>query len=115
MSDSSQIEIDLDQANKFPYYARTLMMVYRPGILKARLIINPETFVHLNDFYNSTSFNLISQGQRLYARDQVRGKWHRHQKDDPNIHNHSPEGQLSVSLNHFLIEADEILKRIGLI
>jgi hypothetical protein len=108
---------DLSTPLPYPYYRPVVFMVRTAHVLKARLYISSDVFVQIyrNDAHNSTSFVLISAGQRIYARDQVRGIWHRHPRHDPHFHNHSSAGVTPVTLAEFLLEADEILKSMGII
>jgi hypothetical protein len=57
---------------------------------------------------------LIYNGQRVYARDQLGGVWHRHTTVEPDLHNGSPEGRQSVTLAGFLDEVEIILAEMGL-
>jgi hypothetical protein len=54
-------------------------------------------------------FALIFNGQRLYARDELAGKWHRHPVTDPAHHDKSADGQQPVTLEEFLDEVGIVL------
>jgi hypothetical protein len=100
----------------YPYYVRLAILVHRPPVLKARLYIKHDVFIHYrNDAFNSTSFTLIIAGKRIYARDQVRGKWHRHPKDNPDSHDYGEGGSIPVNFNEFLEEVDQILSELDII
>lgn len=101
----------------YSYYSSPYFMVNKTCVLKLRLYVKPDIFVQIyrNDEYDSTNFTLISAGQRIYARDQVRSVWHRHPTNDPISHNYSPNGSTPVTLTTFLSEVDEIIKRLGIV
>jgi hypothetical protein len=57
---------------------------------------------------------LLRAGQRIYARDQLGGVWHRHTAAAPHLHDTSDEGRRSVSLSEFLDEVETVLAAMGL-
>jgi len=86
-------------------------------VLKARLYLEPDLFVQVyrNDQFDTTNLVLIHASRRLYARDQLEGKWHRHPMHDPDLHDKSPEGSRPVSLDEFLNEVEQITLTLGLL
>ncbi|MCX7838630.1 MAG: hypothetical protein N2559_04125 [Anaerolineae bacterium] len=102
--------------NRRAYYERLEVLEHTATLLKARLYISPSLFVQLyrNDHFETTNFVLIHNGQRLYARDQLGGRWHRHTTVAPNLHNHSAEGIRPVNLTEFLDEVETVLATLGL-
>ena len=80
-------------------------------MLKARLYVTATLFVQVyrNDQYNTTNLVLLYEGQRLYARDQLDGVWHRHPASNPQQHDHSADGRRAVSLAEFLTKVEVIL------
>ena len=84
--------------------------------LKARLYISPDLFVQVyrNDRFDTTNLVLIHNGQRMYARDQLGGLWHRHTMTDPHLHDTSPDGRQPVSLSRFLDEVEVVLAALNL-
>ena len=99
-----------------PYFLRLELLELTTSLLKARLVITPQLFVQIyrNDRFDTTNLALIHDGQRLYARDQLDGRWHRHPVEAPERHDHGDEGQRAVSLHEFLNEVEDILAARGL-
>jgi hypothetical protein len=93
------------------YFQRLALLACSAHLLKARLYITDVLFVQVyrNDQYNTTNFVLLYEGQRLYARDQLGGDWHRHPSDNPWKHDHTVEGRRAVSLAEFLDEVEAVL------
>lgn len=89
---------------------------WQRSILKVRLYLADDIFIQIyrNDRSNNTSFTLIFEDERLYARDEIDGIWHRHPFKNPNFHNGSLEGSKKVNLNEFYREILEILVREGI-
>ncbi|MBS1249401.1 MAG: hypothetical protein MAG431_00980 [Chloroflexi bacterium] len=85
--------------------------------VKYRLHIAPELFVHLyfNERSGTVGMVLVHRRQRIYGRDCEAGRWHRHPVDDPSLHDTSPEGVRSVSVEEFLDEVQDILVKANLI
>ena len=74
------------------------------SLVKIRLYISPDLFVQIyrNDFYQTTNLVLIQNGRRLYARDELDGRWHRHIYRRPEEHDTSKEGRRPVEVSEFL-------------
>jgi hypothetical protein len=87
------------------------------NILKVRLYFTEDLFIQIyrNDKNNNTSFTLISEGSRLYARDEIEGYWHKHPFKDPNCHDTSINGTKEVTLTEFYHEVLEILIKENII
>jgi len=104
------------QVSQRPYFSRLEVLDQSATLLKARLFISADLFVQIyrNNRFDTTNLVLIHNGQRLYARDQLSGRWHRHVAIDPDRHDTSPEGSRSASLNDFLNEAETLLAELGL-
>jgi hypothetical protein len=98
------------------YLRRLEIIDHTSSVIKARLQISPELFVQVyrNDRFDTTNFALIHNNQRIYARDQVAGHWHRHNRPDPDLHDTTPAGRLTIDLAGFLDEVETILASIGL-
>ncbi len=98
------------------YIIRSDILNQSVSLIKARLFIAPETFIQVyrNDLFSTTNLALIHNGQRVYARDELDGKWHRHPVHDPQIHDKSPEGQCPTTLSVFLDEVESILAEMDL-
>jgi len=98
------------------YIIRLELMDQSVNMLKARLFIDPDLFVQVyrNDQFDTTNFVLIYNRQRIYARDRLGGRWHRHIPSNPDIHDKSEEGRRQVSLYDFLDEVEIILADMNL-
>ncbi len=99
------------ETNKRAYISRLDILDLSVNLLKARLYISPNLFVQVyrNDHYNTTNFVLIYNRQRIYARDQLGGKWHRHPAETPDKHDTSTVGKKAVTFAEFLDEVEGIL------
>ena len=109
--------VDLhQQAESRAYIVRLEVLDQSATLLKARLYISIDLFVQVyrNDRFNTTNLVLIHNGQRLYARDQLGGIWHRHTAAAPDLHDTSAEGQMPVNLSEFLNEVETVLAALGL-
>jgi hypothetical protein len=98
------------------YFVRFDLLDQSERILKARIYISPNLFVQVyrNDQFDTSNFALIHNGRRLHGRDQVAGRWHRHNTDQPQLHDTSLEGQQAVNLTEFLTEVESILAALNL-
>jgi hypothetical protein len=98
------------------YIARLEVLDQSQNLLKARLTIAPDLFVQVyrNDRFDTTNLVLIYGGRRLYGRDQLGGKWHRHTAAAPQVHDTSPEGRRPVGLAEFLDEVESVLTTMNL-
>jgi hypothetical protein len=104
------------EVSRRAYIRRLDLLEQTPSLLKARLYIAPELFIQVyrNDRFDTTNLVLIHNGQRLYARDQLGGNWHRHNHTAPDQHDTSPAGQKPVTLPEFLDEVEMVLAAMGL-
>lgn len=86
------------------------------SLVKIRLYISPALFVQVyrNERYQTTNLALIYNGQRLYARDELDGHWHRHSYRAPEEHDTSKEGKRSVEISEFLDEVEKVLAELDL-
>jgi len=98
------------------YINRVDILEQTVGLVKARLYLSFNLFVQVyrNDQFDTTNLVLVYNGRRVYARDQLNGKWHRHTVASPQAHDYSPEGCHSVTLTEFLDEIEDILAALGL-
>ncbi len=113
----SQILLALHrEARQRSYIIRLEVLNHSQHLLKARLYIALDLFVQVyrNDRYDTTNLVLIHARQRLYARDQLGGVWHRHTVTAPDLHDTSAEGRRPVALSEFLDEVEEVLASQGL-
>jgi hypothetical protein len=98
------------------YFIRMDVLEQTLSLVKIRLHISPDLFVQLyrNDRYQTTNLALIHNGQRLYARDELDGRWHRHTHRKPEEHDTSKEGRRSVEVSEFLNEVEQVLAALDL-
>ena len=104
------------EAQSRAYILRLDILDHSRNMLKARLVISPDLFVQVyrNDLYDTTNLVVLYGGRRLYARDQLGGRWHRHTAEEPDLHDTSADGSRSVELAEFLDEAEAVLAAMGL-
>lgn len=90
---------------------------WRRNVFKVRLYLAGDIFIQVyrNDRNNNTSFALICEETRLYARDEIAGNWHRHPFGEPEYHDNSADGKTEVSLTTFYQEVLDILIRENII
>ena len=95
-----------DELKRRKYFSRTDVLDQTLSLVKVRLYITPDLFVQIyrNDQYQTTNLVLIHNNQRLYARDELDGRWHRHTHLAPEEHDTSKEGQRPVEISEFLDE-----------
>lgn len=86
------------------------------SLIKVRLYISPDLFIQIyrNDRFNTTSLALIHNGERVFARDELDGHWHRHTHNTPEEHDISLEGSKTVKLGGFLDEVEIVLAALDL-
>ena len=98
------------------YFVDLEILEQTQSVIKARLSISAGLFaqVYRNDPCQTTSLALIHNGSRLFARDEVDGRWHRHVHSAPKEHDFSKEGQRAVTLAEFLDEVEKILSELDL-
>jgi len=101
---------------KYHYIKKIIRIDETKHTVKYRLIIEEDLFVqvYVNIENDTFGFVLINKGQRIYGRDALEGKWHRHTLEDPLDHDFSAAGSKRVDLQEFLIEVQEILERENL-
>ena len=104
------------EAENRAYVTRLDVLDQTANVVKARLYISSALFVQVyrNDRFDTTNLALIHNGQRIYARDQLGGSWHRHTITAPHLHDASVEGRRSMSLSKFLDEVETVLAAMDL-
>ena len=104
------------EAQSRAYILRLDILDHSRNMLKARLVISPDLFVQVyrNDLYDTTNLVVLYGGRRIYARDQLGGRWHRHTAEEPDLHDTSADGSRSVELAEFLDEVEAVLAEMGL-
>lgn len=101
----------------FPFLKRLVKTDETEHTVKYRLLIDEELFVqvYVNSENDTIGFVLVNSGQRVYGRDAIDGKWHRHTFEDPLGHDFSAEGSKAVTIRDFLMEVQEILVKENLL
>ena len=86
------------------------------SLIKARLYISPDLFVRIyrNDRFNTTNLALIFNGGRIFGRDELDGRWHRHTHLAPEAHDTGEAGCKPVFLSEFLDEVEMVLSALDL-
>ena len=104
------------EARDRAYFTHVEILEQSTSLIKARLYISADLFVQVyrNDRFDTTNLVLIHNGQRLYARDQLGGIWHRHTATAPLLHDTGPEGRRPTTLGEFLDETETVLASLGL-
>jgi len=104
------------EAQSRAYLSQLVVLDQSASLLKARLYIAADLFVQVyrNDRFDTTNLVLMHNEQRLYARDQLAGVWHRHAPAAPEAHDTSADGRRPVSLAEFLDEVEDVLAALGL-
>ncbi|MBI5875930.1 MAG: hypothetical protein HZB81_08855 [Deltaproteobacteria bacterium] len=97
----------------FPFIKQAVRIDETENTVKYRLVVEEDLFVqvYVNVATDTTGFVLVNKGQRIYGRDAIDGRWHRHRFENPLSHDFSSEGSKKVSLREFLAEVQEILER----
>lgn len=117
MKSSSLIGELRREARHRAYIRRLDIIEQTQSLVKARFYITPDLFIQVyrNDRFDTTNFAVIHNQQRIYARDQLGGEWHRHTFDAPDTHDRSDEGRRSVTLTVFLDEAEVLIATLDLL
>ena len=105
-----------EELKRRKYFMRMDILDQTASLVKVRLYLTPDLFVQIyrNDRYETTNLVLIHNNQRLYARDELDGHWHRHTHLAPEEHDTSKEGQRSVEVSEFLDEVEKALSILDL-
>ncbi len=98
------------------YFVRMDVLDQTVSLIKVRLYITPDLFIQIyrNDRYQTTNLALIHNNQRLFARDELDGHWHRHTHLAPEEHDTSKEGKRPIEMSEFLDEVESILAALDL-
>lgn len=105
-----------EELKRRKYFLRMDILDQTASLVKVRLYVTPDLFVQIyrNDRYQTTNLVLIHNNRRLYARDELDGRWHRHAHFAPEEHDTSKEGQKPVSISEFLDEVEKVLAALDL-
>ena len=98
------------------YFVDLIVLEQTLSLLKAHLLVSADLFVQVyrNDQFHTTNLALIHNGQRLFARDELDGHWHRHTLASPEEHDTSSDGCKPVTLAEFLDEVEQVLAALDL-
>ncbi len=104
------------ESRRRAYFIRLEVLDSTEHLVKLRMYLSPELFVQIyrNDRFGTTNLALIYNNERLYARDETAGDWHRHPASNPDEHDFSLEGQRFTTLSEFLDEVEIILAQLDL-
>jgi len=111
MIDTASILAVLRDLADDPLFARIEILDLTRSLIKARLYLRQDLFIQVyhNDRSQITNLLIVLEGQRVFARDQIRGVWHRHPFQNPAEHDTGPDGQRAVTFLEFIEEARQLL------
>ena len=111
MIDTASILAALRSLADDPLFARIEVLDLTRNLIKTRLYLREDLFIQVyrNDRSQVTNLLIVLEGQRVFARDQIRGGWHRHPFENPAEHDTGPEGQRAVTFLEFIEEARQLL------
>ena len=109
----ANLEAELERRK---YFIRMDVLEQTLSLIKVRLYISPDLFVQIyrNDKYDTANLALIHNGERVFARDELDGHWHRHTHLAPAEHDTSKEGRRPVTIAEFLDEVEVVLSALDL-
>ena len=104
------------ESERREYFVRLEVLDLTTHLVKLRIYLTATLFVQVyrNDRFGTTNLALIHNSQRVFARDELDGKWHRHPVATQDEHDTSPEGRRAVTLEEFLDEVEDILAQSNL-
>jgi hypothetical protein len=111
MIDTASILAALRSLADDPLFTRIEILDLTRNLIKARLYLREDLFIQVyhNDRSRVTNLLIVLEGQRVFARDQIRGVWHRHPFENPAEHDTGPEGQRAITFLEFVEEAHQLL------
>ena len=111
MIDTASILAVLRDLTDDPLFARIEILDLTRSLIKARLYLRQDLFIQVyhNDRSQITNLLIVLEGQRVFARDQIRGSWHRHPFENSAEHDTGSEGQRAVTFLEFIEEARQLL------
>ena len=95
------------------YMITPRILVKTDNAIKARIEISDNIYVqfYYHQISGTSNYVLVGWDRRLYGRDSVGGKWHRHPFENPQEHDTTGDGANEVKPEEFLDEVFEILLR----
>lgn len=99
------------------YMIKPRFLALTNNAIKAKIDISDNIYVqfYYHQVSGTSNYVLIGWNRRLYGRDSVGGKWHRHPFENPQEHDMTENGIIEVTPEEFLDEVFEILLREELI
>ncbi len=99
------------------YMIKPRILIKTENAVKARIEISDNIYVqfYYHQISDTSNYVLVGWNRRLYGRDSVGGKWHRHPFKNPQEHDFIGNGANEVTPEKFLDEVFEILLREELI
>jgi hypothetical protein len=93
------------------YMIRLRILVKTDNAVKARIEISDNIYVqfYYHQISGTSNYVLVGWDRRLYGRDSVGGKWHKHPFENPQEHDFTEDGAKDVDPEEFLDEVFEIL------
>ena len=88
MIDTASISAALRNLADDPLFIRIEVLDLTRNLIKARLYLREDLFIQVyrNDRSQVTNLLIVLEGQRVFARDQIRGAWHKHPlRTQPNM------------------------------
>ena len=99
------------------YSLKVEILAKTNNAVKIKVPITENIYIQL--YYNQKSgtknYVLVGWNRRLFGRDCIGGKWHKHPFEDPEKHDFSKNGRREVSISEFFHEVFNLLRKSGLI
>lgn len=108
---------EIEEVEQRFWFIKSSTLEQTDEVLKARLAIKDELFVHVFLSESSERFQLalINGRERIYGRDREDGEWHSHPYGNAETHVPMPEGVSPQPLKQFITEVEKILLENDLI
>ncbi len=99
------------------YLLKPRILIKTDNAVKARIEISANIYIqfYFHQVSGTSNFVLVGWNNRLYGRDCIGGKWHRHPFENPEAHDTMGDGTNDITPEEFLDEVFEILLREKLI
>ncbi len=107
----ASIQEGLRSLARHPLFHQIEVLDLTGHLIKARLWIRADLFIQVyrNDHSDMTNLLVVLEQQRVFARDGIRGLWHKHPFEHPDEHDISVDGRREVELLEFIEEVQELL------
>ncbi len=102
---------------KFAFIKQVELVDETENAIKLRLVVSESIFIQVyqNILTGTTNYCLIKNLQRIYGRDSIGGKWHRHPLNETDKHEFLSEGTAKISIEDFFTEVEDILLKENLL